>query len=171
MAAHLTGRRAARWRAILLLCLAPLGGTALAEASPADFPVQVWINPGIYAIHFDRSKNLRDDNIGLGAEVLLARDHGLMAGTFINSNRERSRYGAYLWRPLHWQLAGLDVSAGIAAGAFDGYPNYRNGGWFAAAMPLLAVEGKRFGVNFGIVPTIANRLDGAIAIQVKIRAW
>lgn len=167
VAAQLIRRR----RALLALCLAFFGGTALADASPEDFALQVWINPGIYSIHFDRSKHLRDDNIGLGAEVLLASDHGLMAGTFINSNRERSRYGAYLWRPLHWQLAGLNVSAGIAAGAFDGYPNYRHGGWFAAAMPLLSVEGTRFGANIGIVPTIAQRLDGAIAIQVKIRAW
>lgn len=167
----MTGRRPPRWRALAFVCLSSLAGGALAEGSSPVDPVQVWINPGIYSIHFDRDKNLRDNNIGLGAEVLLAKNHGVMAGTFINSNRERSRYAAYQWRPLHWEVAGLNVSAGITAGVFDGYPNYRNGGWFAAAMPLLSIEGTRFGVNLGIVPTIANRLDGALAVQFKIRAW
>lgn len=167
----MTARRPARWRALAFMCLASFGGGALAEGSSAVEPIQVWINPGIYSIHFDRDKNLRDNNIGLGAEVLFARNHGVMAGTFINSNRERSRYAAYQWRPLHWEVAGLNVGAGISAGVFDGYPNYRSGGWFAAAMPLLSIEGARFGVNLGIVPTIANRLDGALAIQLKFRVW
>lgn len=167
----MTGRGPAGWRALAFVCLAPFGASALADASSADFPTQVWINPGIYSIHFDRDKNLRDNNIGLGAEVLFTNDHGAMAGSFINSNRTRSHYAAYQWRPLHWDVAGLNVSAGIVAGAFDGYPNYRNGAWFAAAMPLLSVEGRRFGVNFGVVPTITNRLDGAFAVQLKFRVW
>lgn len=56
-------------------------------------------------------------------------------------------------------------------GAFDGYPRYRNGDWFLAALPVLAVEYKRVGVNFVIVPTIPNRLDGAISVQLKLRVW
>jgi hypothetical protein len=95
----------------------------------------------------------------------------VIGGTYINSNRARTHYGAYEWRPLHWQIAGLDVGAGVAVGAFDGYPNYRNGGWFVAPLPLLAIEGTRFGVNLSVIPTIKNRLDGALAIQVKLRVW
>ena len=145
----------------------------VANASAADpaFTPQVWINPGIYSYHFDRSQNFREDNVGLGAEVLLTPDHGLMMGTYINSDRGRTRYGVYEWRPLHWQPADINVSAAILVGAFDGYPRYRNGGWFLAAMPVLAIEGKRVGVNLSIVPTIKGRLDGAIAIQVKLRVW
>ena len=154
---------------ICAIVLAGFVGGAVAGES--EFQTQFWINPGIYSIHFDRDKNLRDNNIGLGAEARFANDHGAMAGTFINSNRLRSNYAAYLWRPMHWRIADLEVSAGIVAGAFDGYPNYRNGAWFAAAMPLLSVEGTRFGANFSIVPTYANRLDGAFAIQLKFRIW
>ena len=83
----------------------------------------------------------------------------------------RTRYGAYQWRPLHWRVAGLDVGAGVALGAFDGYPNYRHGGWFVAPLPVLAIEGTRFGVNLSVIPTIRNRLDGALAVQVKLRVW
>jgi hypothetical protein len=132
---------------------------------------QVWINPGIYSLHFDRGKDLRDDNIGVGIELVMAPEHAVSAGTFINSNRARSRYVAYAWRPLRWELGGVDVALGVVAGAFDGYPNYRDGGWFVAPLPLLAVEGRRLGVNLSIIPTIRDRLDGAIAIQLKLRVW
>jgi hypothetical protein len=149
-------------------------GAPAADVPAAPFPSpspQVWLNPGIYSYHFDRSKDFRENNIGVGAEVLLADDHALMAGTFINSDRARSRYGAYQWRPLHWQIAGVKVSAGVAAGAFDGYPRYHNGGWFAVALPLLAVEGERIGAYLFVIPTIPDRLSGAVVIQVKLRVW
>jgi hypothetical protein len=158
-------------RMLVLLCAALYAAAAHAEAVPEESVPQVWVNPGIYSQHFDSSKGLRNDNIGIGAEVLLARDHLLMAGNFINSNRARTHYAAYEWRPLHWQFAGFNISAGIAAGAFDGYPNYRNGGWFVAPLPLLAIEGRTFGANISLIPTVANRFDGALAVQVKMRVW
>jgi hypothetical protein len=158
-------------RALLLLCCALLSTAAQAEAGPADTFPQIWLNPGIYSHHFDSGKGLRNNNIGFGAEVRLASDHALMMGTFINSNSRRSHYATYQWRPLHWQWAGLDIGAGIAAGGFDGYPNYRNGGWFLAPLPMLTVEGKTFGANISVIPTVANRFDGAIAIQLKMRIW
>jgi hypothetical protein len=141
------------------------------HAADPGFSPQVWLNPGVYSYHFDRSEDLREDNIGLGADVLLAPDHALIAGTFINSNRARSRYGAYQWRPLHWRPAGANVSAGIAIGAVDGYPRMRDGGWFMAAIPMLSIEGERIGANFTIIPTIKDRLQGAIAVQIKLRVW
>lgn len=151
---------------------AALCGAAIASgAGAAEFAPQLWINPGMYSYHFNRHSDYRENNIGLGAEVLLTDDHALMAGSFINSDRQRSRYGLYEWRPLHWPVQGVKLSAGLAAGAFDGYPRYREGAWFAAALPLLSVEGERLGVNFAIVPTIRNRLSGALAIQLKLRLW
>jgi hypothetical protein len=156
---------------LFLPCIAGSIAGAHAQSAPANLSPQVWLNPGIYSYHFDRSKNFREDNIGFGAEVRLTDDHALMAGTFINSDRARSYYGAYQWRPLHWRPAGVNMSAGITLGAFDGYPRYRNGGWFPAALPVLAVEYKRVGVNFFVVPTISNRLDGAVAVQIMLRVW
>lgn len=155
----------------LLVWCTLIACNARADSTSSEFSPQVWINPGIYSQHFDRSKNLRNNNAGLGAEVALTKDHGFMVGTYINSNRAHSNYGTYVWRPLHWNALGLNVSAGLAAGAFDGYPNYRNGGWFLAALPVLSIEGERVGVNLSILPTIPNRIDGAIAIQFKLRIW
>jgi len=160
-----------RWRTLFVLCSTLFAATAQADATSNESMPQVWLNPGIYSQHFDSSKGLRNNNIGFGAEVLLADDHELMAGSFINSNRARTHYAAYEWRPLHWQFTGFNLSAGIAVGAFDGYPNYHDGGWFVAPLPLLSIEGKTFGANIGLIPTIKNRFDGAIAVQVKLRVW
>ena len=169
--APLPGRSRNLWCACVLFfaTLAPAG--AQENDAPPEFSPRVWISPGIYSYHFDRSKDLRDDNWGLGVEVTLAPDHAVIAGNYINSNWERTHYAAYGWRPLHWQVAGLELSAGVALGAFDGYPNYRDGGWFVAALPLLAVEGRYFGVNLTVIPTIQNRLDGALSVQFKLRVW
>ena len=138
---------------------------------PAQFSPQVWVNPGIYSYHFNRDKNFREDNWGVGAEALFTPNHGAMIGTYINSDRGHTRYATYEWRPLHWQPYGINVSAALVAGAFDGYPRYHNGGWFVAALPMLAIEGSRFGVNLSIIPTIKDRLDGAFAVQVKLKVW
>jgi hypothetical protein len=144
--------------------LVAISGAAQAEP-------EVWLNPGVYSIHFDRDKDLREFNVGFGVELVMAPEHAASVGTYINSNDERTRYIAYGWRPLQWEWRGLRIAAGAAIGAFDGYPNYRDGGWFVAPLPLLAVEGERLGANFTLVPEISGRVDGAFAIQVKLRVW
>jgi hypothetical protein len=160
------GRRAA---AYALLSLAACGSAGAEDAGRRG--PQVWLNPGVYSYHFDRDKGSRDNNIGYGAEVLLNADHGLVAGSFINSDRARTHYAGYTWRPLHWELAGINLSAGVLVAAFDGYPRYHSGGWFVAPLPVLSVDGGRLGLNVAIVPTIADRVRGAISFQVKLRVW
>jgi hypothetical protein len=163
--------RIVRLRAMVLLCGGLIAAGAQAEeTAPQTWP-QVWLNPGIYSYHFDKSKDLRNDNVGFGAEVMLSNVHVLMAGSFINSNYARTHYGGYEWRPLHWNVSGVDIGAGIMIGAFDGYPNYRDGAWFVAPLPMLSIEGRRLGANLSIIPTYADRFDGAVAIQVKLRVW
>jgi hypothetical protein len=157
-------------------CAALIAADGLAQQA-SDQPasdqrsVQLWLNPGSFSYHFDRDKDLSGKNFGVGAEMVLSEDHVLAAGTFNNSNRKQSHYGAYYWRPLHWQPAGINVHAGVAVGAFDGYPNYRNGGWFPAALPMLTLEWERLGANIFFVPTIKDRTDGALSIQFKLRVW
>lgn len=155
-------------RRILLGCGAVAFALGACAAEPASSP-QVWLNPGLFSYHFDRDAELREDNTGLGVEVALAAEHALTAGSFINSAGERSRYGAYQWRPLHWQAAGLSVRAGVALGVIDGYPRMRDGSAFIAAVPLLAVEGRYLGVNLTAFPSFGERVEGAIALQLKLR--
>lgn len=150
---------------VLMLCAE---NACAANAGPSP---QVWMNPGLYSEHFNKDKNLRNDNLGVGAEVHITGSRGFMIGSYVNSNCARSHYGAYLWRPMHWSLFGLHLYAGAAFGVIDGYPNYKHGGWFPIVLPLFAIEGRRVGANFSVIPTISNRVDGAVAIQVKLRVW
>lgn len=150
----------------------PAGGDGVrAFAAASASPAEVWLNAGVLSYHFERGRGLREDNWGLGGEVVLRNGHAVTAGSFINSDRARSRYAAFQWRPLRWRPGGARLSAGLAAGAFDGYPGYRDGGWFPAALPFLALEGARLGLNLYLVPDVPGRVHGALAFQAKLRVW
>ena len=162
---------AKQWRILLALCLGIFAFTASAQDTRASSFPQVWLNAGVYSYHFDTEKDLRNNNIGFGAEVALNNNHELLGGTYINSNDGRTYYAAYQWRPLHWDVGGVHVGGGIIIGAFDGYPNYHDGGWFVAPLPVLSIEGRWLGANISLIPTVKDRFDGALAIQLKLRVW
>ena len=138
-------------------------------AAGEEYP-QVWLNPGGLSYHADRETDFREKNVGIGAEAVLAPDWGFYVGNFINSQNFRSHYVMGQWRPLHWQPYGVKLSAGLIAGVVDGYPKYKDGGWYLGALPMLFFEGKRFGLNFTVVP---GRTEGGrlAAIQFKLRVW
>jgi hypothetical protein len=139
-----------------------LPSLALAEITDIS---QVWINPGFYSLHFDRNKGLEDANPGIGIEWPINPTYSLTAGRFRNSDRMYSNYAGLYVMPF--DLYG--VKLGAVLGGFSGYPNYRNGNWFPALLPVAAIEGKRWGLNVTIVPSIKNRLYGAVTFQLKYR--
>jgi hypothetical protein len=151
---------------VIIKYLALVSGSAASESK-----TEVWLGPGFFSYHFDRDVDLREDNWGIGAEVKLEPAHVLMAGKFINSENEHSRYLGYQWRPLHWQLRSTEIRAGVAIAALDGYPRVRDGGWYVAPLPILSMEGRRLGLNLSAVPTIEDRLYGAVIVQFKLRVW
>jgi hypothetical protein len=132
---------------------------AAAPAALAD----IWINPGIYSHHFDKSKNLNDNNRGVGVEASINNTYSLTAGVFKNSDSETSHYiGAYV---MPFQRGAF--KAGAAVGALDGYPKMREGGWFAAVVPTMAIEGRRLGLNVFVIPKIGDRVSSALSFQLK----
>jgi hypothetical protein len=123
----------------------------------------VWVNPGFYSHHFDKSQQLNNNNHGFGVEASITKTYSVTAGVFENSNRATSHYvGAYV---MPFQVGALKV--GAAVGAFDGYPKMRNGGWFPAAVPTMAIEGHRLGLNISYTPKIGDRVSSALSFQVK----
>ncbi len=70
-----------RLRMILVVFVAITGANAFADdsipddSSSDDFYPNVWLNPGFYSYHFDQDVDLRENNIGFGAEVELKRNH------------------------------------------------------------------------------------------------
>ena len=125
----------------------------------------IWINPGFYSSHFDTDKGLRNNNLGFGVEAVINEDWSATAGGFTNSNNARSNYVGAYYQPWHlgsWKF-------GVVGGAFNGYPNAFNGGWFPALLPVATWEGERLGLNMAFVPPLQDRLYGAISFQLKLR--
>ena len=143
---------------------------AVAQELPRNWEgrPQLWLNAGFLSHHFERSADYREDNWGIGAEAVLAPAHALVAGNFINSERVRSRYLGWQWRALRWKPRDFDVHAGVALALIDGYPATRGGNAFLAPAPYVALEGRRFGVNFVL---LHNGETPALALQLKMRVW
>jgi hypothetical protein len=152
-------------RTLALLLLVLVGQTALAAGD--EYP-RVWLNPGFFTHHF-RTGDFRQDNYGPGVEVALSERNALLAGSFINSDHERSRYAGYYWRPWRWEAGPVQFSAGIVVALIDGYSSTNDGGWFPGALPVLSAEYGFLGANLAFIPHPRN--GAAIALQLKLRVW
>jgi hypothetical protein len=152
-----------------LLCATSLVGAQekLVSLIEPEKRSQVWINPGFVSYHFDQSKNLNNGNWGAGAEYRFSTVASATIGRFYNSNREYSNYAGIYYQPI----AIGPIKFGAVLGGFNGYPQTNNGGWFAAALPAFTWEGERVGANVFIVPTIGDRVNGAISLQLKLKVW
>lgn len=145
--------------AAFALCSA---SAALADAGEGE----IWVNVGGFSSHFNSSKNYNENNAGIGVEYRISPQTAVMAGSYYNSVRNTTTYAAFNWQP--YALGAWKV--GVAAGVMDGYPGIVRGGTFFAALPLVTYEGKKLGVNLGIIPSMA-KVDGAVVVQFKIRAY
>lgn len=159
-----------------LLALASMALTMSAMANDPDdlfhlVEVQdkseVWINPGMASYHFDQNKNYNGANWGAGLEYRFNTVASVTAGRFYNSDRQYSNYAGVYYEPI----AIGPIKLGAVIGGFSGYPAANNGGWFPAALPALTWEGDLIGANLFVIPTVGDRVHGAISLQVKLKVW
>ncbi len=147
-----------------LACL--LFASTAALSAHAEFDAsRLWVNAGFYSAHFDSDKGLRNANPGIGLEYRIDPTWSATAGRFRNSNNADSSYVGVYVQP--WTYAG--VKLGAVAGAFNGYPNAYNGGWFPAVIPTATLESGHWGLNVALVPPLKDRLYGAVSFQLKYR--
>ncbi len=146
---------------IVLLASLVSAGTALGAGE------EFWLSPGILSHHFQQGRGFREVNYGLGAQWVLDPHHALLAGEFRNSDDAVSHYAALYWRPLSWG----PVSLGLVAGGFDGYAAVHQGGWFPAVLPMASVNLGRVGFNLTVLPSLGERLHGAVAAQLLLRLY
>lgn len=157
-------------RPFLLAMVLPLAAFAASSARADEAPLaaadqpQIWINVGGFSRHFDRDPNYNENNFGFGIEWRRSPELAVMAGVYDNSLGKPSQYAAINWQP--WQIG--PVKLGAAIGVLNGYPAISRGGTFFAALPMASIEGRRFGINLGLIPSIKN-VDGAILLQFKLR--
>lgn len=144
----------------LMLC-------AQAHAQDDGKRSELWLATGFATHHFQSDKDLNGQNPGGGIEYRFSDVAAVTAGHFYNSDRDRSKYVGVYYQP--WTYRGVKLGAVI--GAFDGYPNMRDGGWFPALIPAATYEYKRVGVNLAVIPTYKNRLHGGISLQLKFKLF
>lgn len=128
---------------------------------------QLWINAGMASYHFQTDQNLNGGNWGGGLEYRFNTVASITAGRFYNSNRAYSNYAGVYYQPI----AIGPIKLGAVFGGFNGYPQTNNSGWFAAAVPALTWEGDLIGANVFIIPTVGDRVHGAISLQLKLKIW
>ncbi len=125
---------------------------------------ELWLNVGGFSRHFDRQAGHNENNVGLGLEYRTSDEFSFMAGSYRNSVRKNTTYAAVNWQPLSMGSFKL----GAAVGLMNGYPAMNRGGTFFAALPMATYEGRRFGVNLGLIPSMKD-VDGAVILQFKVR--
>jgi hypothetical protein len=143
---------------------------ALTPAAAADgLDPHVWLNPGVFSHHFKDDRDYREKNYGVGFELFLTPRHGLVGGSFMNSNDERSRYVGYHWRPLQLAFGRLRFGAGLVLSLIDGYSDVRDGKVFPIIVPTASVEYRALGANLIFVPHTEH--SSALALQLRLRVW
>jgi hypothetical protein len=137
------------------------------EKTPEKNKTAVWLNAGMLSHHFNRNKNLHEDNHGFGAEVMIDDDNSVTAGYFKNSDSQPSNYAGWVWKPMTWGPARV----GVVVAMLDGYPRMHDGGWFPAALPVVSFEYRSVGVNLLFIPPVGNKVYSAVVAQFKLRVW
>lgn len=143
--------------ALLALLVGFLMGSCEANAD------DTWASATLASYHTNRHAEHNERNWGLGVERNWTGSWRAVGGAYDNSYSRLSIYGGGLYlRPF----AG-PVKLGGLVGISTGYD--RVVGPFApVAMPIIAIEGKQFGVNIGIMPSLKHGI-GVIGLQVKTR--
>lgn len=155
---------------LMALCLATpsaFAQTVVSDPPPMSLepvPHEVWINVGGFSRHFARHNGYNENNLGLGAEYRTSAELSYMVGAYDNSVRKTTSYLAVNWQP--WSLG--PIKLGGTLGVMNGYPSLAKGGTFFAALPMATWEGRRYGVNVGIIPSM-GKVDGAVIVQFKLR--
>jgi hypothetical protein len=158
----------------IFFCLAAIGINSMAVADDdllhiiqPESKSQVWVNPGMASYHFQTNQNLNGGNWGAGVEYRFNTVASLTAGRFYNSDRAHSNYAGMYYQPI----AIGPIKIGAVIGGFNGYSSTNNGGWFPALLPALTWEGDWVGANVFVIPTVGDRVHGAISLQLKLKVW
>jgi hypothetical protein len=141
----------------LALLLSLHGACAIAET---------WLTASLGSYHFDRN-GYCEVNPGVGMEHSIGLDVRLIAGSYQNSYCRPSSYLGASWMPVRF----LGVRFGAAVAGVTGYAIDKSSkkdrmAW--AALPVLAWEGKRRGVNLVLLPP-HEEFKGGVGLQLKLR--
>lgn len=128
---------------------------------------ELWVNPGMYSYHFQKDQNLNNNNWGVGLEYRFNSVASATIGNYKNSDNGHSSYAGVYYQPI----AIGPIKLGVVAGGFNGYQSTNNGGWFPAVLPAITIEEGRLGANLFFIPTVGDKVHGAISLQLKVKLY
>ncbi len=128
---------------------------------------QLWISSGFLSYHPNREPNYNERNTGVGVEYYFNNRHALVAGHYKNSVHGQTTYAHYVYMPLAIGMTRIGAGFGVV----NGYPELNNGKFGPAIMPIASTTfsfyGHPVGINIVWIPSIDDRVDASIALQVK----
>jgi hypothetical protein len=147
-----------------------LGAVSPVQAeSVADEPTSWWLTSGFVSHHHQNNHRYRENNTGIGGEWHVTPSWRLHVGHYKNSVHRRSNYLQGAWMPLHLGAGALHLRLGASVGVVNGYPQANGGGYIPTLVPTLELSYHRVGMNLVYIPTVGGRVDGAVAVQFKLR--
>jgi len=167
MFTNLLGRRLGVTATFLLLMSKPTYAQSYGpfEIIKPSEKSELWLNLGMYSYHYDKSQSFNNNNVGFGAEYRFSSVASVTVGGFKNSDSTHSNYAGIYWQPISIG----PINLGLVGGGFNGYSSTNNSGWFPAVFPAATIEWERIGANIFFIPTVGDRVHGAISLQLKLK--
>jgi hypothetical protein len=157
------------WFALLCAALWPASACAQPDSATA-FEQQLWLTSGFRSHHTKNASRYRENNDGIGLEWHVAPTWQFNAGHYNNSVGHGSSYWQAGWSPFEMAFgAAWRLRAGGSVGIVNGYPRQSHGGYFPTLVPTLALDWRRVALNLVYIPTVGGKVDGAVALQLKVR--
>jgi len=128
-----------------------------------------WLVGTTVSYHSERSnhtaggRGYNEHNFGVGVEYQYKKHWRLVAGEYENSYYKNAVYAGAAYTPWHYKP--WNMGFGVSLLAVTGYRH----AVAVIPMPVISVEGKRFGINIGIVPTLSKDVFEVIGLQVKVK--
>lgn len=135
----------------------------------------IWLSSGFFSYHPRPPRTgasypkYNNTNVGFGVEVDIPDLGKFVAGNYRNSVYERSNYFGYLMAVKSWEYKDIRFQPGVVLGGIDGYPGYNGGRLSPLMLPVFAIDGSRFGINFVYVPPVGA--SDAFSVQFKFRLF
>ncbi len=117
----------------------------------------LWVTTGLRSWHTQEAYwHYRQNNDGIGLSYEMPHEIDIVAGTYMNSDNNRSNYFGAIYEPVDF----FGIHLGILGGFFSGYTSARLA---TPLIPMASYKYKRAGINLFWVPSKVT------ALQLKLK--
>lgn len=120
-----------------------------------------WLSIGGASVHACHSCGYNNFNPGLGLQHDVDADLRIIGGVYYNSYYRAAVYAGAGYQPLRYGMLRFGVMGGVVT-------NYENLKIPVMALPVVSVEGKRFGIDLLGFPSVGSR-TGLITANLKYK--